>query len=295
MRLCRFNDKHVGVVIDDHVYDITELLTDIPRPSWPYPPQDWLIASMLTEHARLAATLAELHNAPGSRFPRIKLADLTLQAPVANPGKIIGAPVNYRAHIDEANADEQISYSRAIGTLEDHGLFLKANTALIGPDGEIELPFPDRRTDHEVELGVIIGQPARRVTRDEAMQHVFGYCVALDITVRGKEFPGFRKSPDTFAVIGPWVTTADEIANPNALDLALSVNGEMRQQSNTQHLILNVERLIEYASAMYTLMPGDVIMTGTPAGVGPIEPGDLLEATVDGLGQLVVSVAQSRD
>ena len=295
MKLCRFNDNHVGVVIDDHIYDITELLDGIPRPSWPYPPQDWLIASMLTEQPRIAALLAEPHKALGSRFPSMPLADMMLQAPVANPGKIIGAPVNYRAHIDEANADEQISYSRAIGSLEDHGLFLKATTALIGPDGEIELPFPDRRTDHEVELGVIIGQPARRVSRDEAINHVYGYCVALDITVRGKEFPGFRKSPDTFAVIGPWVTTADEIANPNALDLALSVNGQVRQQSNTQNLILNVERLIEYASAMYTLMPGDVIMTGTPAGVGPIEPGDRLEATVEGLGQLAVNVARERD
>lgn len=291
MKLCRFSNDHIGAVVADRVYDITSLLDNVPRPSWPYPAQDWLIATLLTEQTRIAPALEESHAELSQRFPNFPLASVRLQAPVANPGKIIGAPVNYRAHIDEANADEQISYSRAIGSLEDHGLFLKANTALLGPDGQIRLPFSDRRTDHEVELGVVIGAQAKNVHRDQAMNHVFGYCVALDITVRGKEFPGFRKSPDTFAVIGPWLTTADEIEDPNALDLQLSVNGEIRQQSNTRHLILNVQRLIEYASAMYTLNPGDVIMTGTPEGVGPIAPGDCINAKVAGLGELEVAVA----
>jgi len=120
---------------------------------------------------------------------------------------------------------------------------------------------------------------------------VFGYCIGLDMTVRGPEFPGFRKSADTFAVLGPWIVTADEIADSNALDLSIRVNGELRQQSNTRYLIYNVQRLIEYASATYTLYPGDVIMTGTPAGVGPVTFGDVLDATVEGVGSMTVRVA----
>ena len=150
------------------------------------------------------------------------------------------------------------------------------NSALIGCSEEVLIPLADRRTDHEVELAVIIGKKARAVSRENAMAHVFGYSIGLDMTVRGPEFPGFRKSADTFAVLGPWITTADEIADPNALDMSIRVNGELRQEANTRDLIFNVQRLIEYASAMYTLHPGDVIMTGTPAGVGPVQPGDVL-------------------
>jgi 2-keto-4-pentenoate hydratase/2-oxohepta-3-ene-1,7-dioic acid hydratase in catechol pathway len=138
---------------------------------------------------------------------------------------------------------------------------------------------------------VVIGRKAKRVSRQNALDCVFGYCIGLDMTVRGAEFPTFRKSADTFSVLGPWVVTKDEIADPNILDLSIRVNGEVKQSSNTKYLIFDVQRLIEYASSMYTLYPGDVIMTGTPAGVGPVSPGDLLEASIPGLGSLSVRVA----
>jgi len=171
------------------------------------------------------------------------------------------------------------------------GLFLKANTALLPSGGRVLIPFENRRTDHEVELVAVIGKAGRRISRTAALDHVIGYSIGLDMTVRGPEFPGFRKSADTFAVVGPWLTTADEVPEPNTLDLELRVNGELRQCSNTKFLISDVQTLIEYASAMYTLCPGDLVFTGTPAGVGPVRPGDLISATIQGLGELHVGVA----
>ncbi|SDN61048.1 fumarylacetoacetate hydrolase family protein [Pseudomonas jinjuensis] len=284
MKICRFNDNRIGIVRDDMVHDITPLFASLGEPGWPYPSYDWIIGNFPRVRDQIEPYLA--------RAATLPLSAVTLRAPVANPGKIIGAPINYRDHIDEANADQQIAHGKTFTTLDQYGLFLKATTALTGPDGTVEIPFPERRTDHEIELGVIIGRKARRVPRERALEYVFGYCVALDMTVRGPEFPGFRKSADTFAVIGPWITSADEIADPNNLDFELSVNGEVRQKSNTQYLIFNVQRLIEYASAMYTLQPGDIIMTGTPAGVGPVQPGDVMHARVSGLGELTMRMAQ---
>ena len=130
-------------------------------------------------------------------------------APVANPGKIIGAPINYKDHIDEANADNEINHGKTYTELDKFGLFLKANSSLIGCSQEIQIPFADRRTDHEVELAVIIGRTAKRVSRATALDYVMGYSIELDMTVRGPEFPTFRKSPDTFCVLRPWMVTKD--------------------------------------------------------------------------------------
>jgi 2-keto-4-pentenoate hydratase/2-oxohepta-3-ene-1,7-dioic acid hydratase in catechol pathway len=284
MKLCRFNDNRIGVVRDGQVHDITPLFERFGSPGWPYPAYDWIVGHFDQVRPEIDGFLAGAERTP--------LADVTLRAPVANPGKIIGAPINYDDHIAEANADRQINHGKQFVSLDKLGLFIKAPTSLLGPDGTVQIPFPDRRTDHEVELGVVIGRQARRVPRERALDHVFGYCVALDMTVRGPEFPGFRKSPDTFGVIGPWITTADEVPDPNTLDLDITVNGETRQRSNTRHLIFNVQHLIEYASAMYTLMPGDVIMTGTPAGVSPVGPGDRMVARVQGLGELTMTIAR---
>lgn len=283
MKLCLFNENRIGVAVGEDVVDVTEAFAAIPKATWPYPRSDWVI-----EHFADVRSTVERMSRTGVRVP---LSGVTLRAPVANPGKIIGAPINYKDHIAEANADAQINHGKTFTELDKFGVFLKANTSLIGCSDEIEIPFPDRRTDHEVELAVVIGRKAKRVSRQEALDYVFGYSIGLDMTVRGPEFPCFRKSPDTFCVLGPWIVT-DEIADPNVLDLSIRVNGEVKQSSNTQYLIFDVQRLIEYASATYTLYPGDVIMTGTPAGVGPVAPGDVLEASIAGIGAMSVRVAR---
>ncbi|MEO6625907.1 MAG: fumarylacetoacetate hydrolase family protein, partial [Burkholderiaceae bacterium] len=220
-----------------------------------------------------------------------RVADVRFDAPVANPGKIIGAPINYQAHLAESQVNPAIAHGRAVTSIADWGLFLKAGSSLIGCGQDIQLRFADRRNDHEVELGVVIGSTCRQVAKAQAMQHVAGYTVALDMTLRGTEFQCFRKSIDSYSVLGPWMVTADEIANPDELDLWLRVNGEMRQQSNTRHLVYGIARLIEFASSFYTLEPGDVIMTGTPEGVGPVLPGDLIEAGIAQVGTFSIRVA----
>ena len=284
MKICRFDRDRIGLVEGDFVVDVTDKFDR--KPAWPLPHGDWIVR-------QIEGLLGELTAALNQDRKRIPLSQVRLESPIANPSKIIGAPINYQAHIEEANADQQISHGHTYTTLERYGLFIKANSSLIGVADSVEQRFPDRRTDHEVELVVVIGREARMVSRDDALNYVLGYTVGLDMTVRGQEWPGFRKSVDTYCVLGPYIVTADEIPDPNVLDLRLSVNGEERQNSNTNRLILNVQRLIEYASAFYTLYPGDVIMTGTPEGVSPVQPGDAIDATVERVGRLQVHVAPS--
>jgi 2-keto-4-pentenoate hydratase/2-oxohepta-3-ene-1,7-dioic acid hydratase in catechol pathway len=126
------------------------------------------------------------------------------------------------------------------------------------------------------------------VTRHEALASVAGYSIGLDISIRGSEDRSFRKSPDSYSVLGPWLVTADEIPDPGALDLQITVNGQVRQQSNTKYMILGVPELIEMASAFYTLQPGDLLFTGTPEGVSPIDAGDHIVATIEGIGSMTV-------
>lgn len=283
MKICRFNGGRLGVVRDGLVHDVTSVLERLPAQRYPLPQKDLLIEALssLREPMLRAMQGAQCH----------ALETVSFDSPVANPGKIIGAPINYQDHLAESKADAGIAHGRQITSIGDWGLFLKAGSALIGCGQDIVLRFADRRNDHEVELGVVIGTECRQVARADAMAHVAGYAVALDMTVRGTEFQSFRKSIDTYAVLGPWLVTADEIADPGNLDLWLSVNGQMRQQSNTRHLVYDVPRLIEYASSFYTLQPGDVIMTGTPQGVGPVLPGDRIRAGVAQVGEFEIGVA----
>jgi 2-keto-4-pentenoate hydratase/2-oxohepta-3-ene-1,7-dioic acid hydratase in catechol pathway len=285
MKLCRFNGNHLGVVDGDAVLDVSSVLALLPPQHYPLPQHDLLIAA-----------LPQLRPAIEQAMPnaaRFALTDVRLASPVANPGKIIGAPINYQAHVDESQKDQGINHGRKITSIGDWGLFLKAGSSLIGCDKPIQLRFNGRRNDHEVELGVVIGSACNQVHREDAFKHIAGYAVALDMTVRGTEFQCFRKSIDSYAVLGPWLVTADEIPNPDALDLWLTVNGQMRQQSNTSRMVYDVARLIEYASSFYTLNPGDIIMTGTPEGVGPVLPGDVIEAGVQGVGTIMMKVAPS--
>ncbi len=266
------------------VRDVTAALDVLPCYRYPLPTHDVLFAHLDEVAARVRAI------APTS--PQLPLAGLKLLSPVANPGKIVAAPVNYQKHLDEVKGDAQL-HQNTQGhtiTIQKAGLFLKATSSLAGPGEGIALRHLDRRNDHEVELALAIGKQGNNIPRGEALQYVAGYLIGLDITIRGTEDRSFRKSPDSYTVLGPWLVTADEIPDPGALDLGISVNGEVRQQSNTKYMILGVPELIEMASSFYTLYPGDVISTGTPEGVSPIVPGDTVVATVEGIGSMEVRV-----
>jgi 2,4-didehydro-3-deoxy-L-rhamnonate hydrolase len=139
----------------------------------------------------------------------------------------------------------------------------------------------------------VIGKRADRIEPDKAFECVAGYCIGLDITVRGPEERSLRKSIDTYTVLGPWLVTADELADPSQLSLRLSVNGQVRQNANTRDLIIDVPGLIAFGAQFYSLMPGDVLLTGTPEGVGPIRAGDVLRSEISGIGEMTTLVEAS--
>jgi 2-keto-4-pentenoate hydratase/2-oxohepta-3-ene-1,7-dioic acid hydratase in catechol pathway len=222
-------------------------------------------------------------------LPKKALSAVRLLSPVKSPGKIIAAPVNYKAHIEEMKK-ANISPGFNIWDIEKAGLFLKATSSLVGPSQGIAQRFLDRRTDHEVELVFIMGKKASQVSRENALDYVAGYCLGLDVTVRGSEDRSFRKSMDSYTVLGPWLTTADEIPDPQNVQITLRQNGEVRQDTNTSDMLWDVAKLIEFATRFYTLHPGDVFFTGTPSGVSPIRPGDKLVASSPELGSMEVLV-----
>src|SRR5215831_10095237 len=247
MRFCRFGDGRLGLVEGSDIRDVTAALDVLPGYRYPFPAYDLLIANLdkVMEKTRAIAPTA----------PAIPAAELKFLSPVANPSKVIGAPVNYQKHLDEVKGDAQIHQNNPQHTAVIHktGLFLKASSSLVGPAEGIRLRKLDRRNDHEVELAVIIGKRANNVSRADALKYIAGYAIGLDITIRGSEERSLRKSADSYAVLGPWMVTGDEIPNPGDLNLKISVNGEERQNSNTKYMILGVPELIEFGSAFYTL------------------------------------------
>ena len=207
-------------------------------------------------------------------------------SPIARPSKILCIGLNYAKHAKETGA--------AIPT--EPILFMKSTSSLTGPYDNIIIPKNSEKTDWEVELGVVIGKKASYVSEEEAMDYVAGYVLHNDVSERAFQLErggtwDKGKGCDSFAPLGPWLVTKDEIPNPHKLRLWLSLNGKMMQDSNTDDLIFNIPQLISYSSQFMTLLPGDVISTGTPAGVGLgfspniyLKPGDVVELGIDGLG-----------
>jgi len=282
MKLLRFNDDRLGVLLGEQVADVSQALEVLPGHRYPLPRHDVLIAHLDRVRAEIDRLLPHA--------PRLPLAGLHLLSPVANPGKLVAAPVNYVKHLQEVLGDPNLHHQNRIDQIQRAGLFLKATSSLVGISAGVQLVLPERRTDHEVELAVVIGRTAKNVTAADALQYVAGYSIGLDITIRGPEERSLRKSPDSYSLLGPCLVTADELPQPGALAMALSVDGVQRQSSNTSDLILGVPELIEFASRFYTLHPGDVIYTGTPEGVGPIQGGEEIQARIEGIGEIRVQV-----
>jgi 2-keto-4-pentenoate hydratase/2-oxohepta-3-ene-1,7-dioic acid hydratase in catechol pathway len=278
MRFVVYDDSRLGLLRNGELVDVSDLVA-AGDTAWP----PVFLLRAIAGFDRLRPRLEEaLRTRPGRPLARARL-----EAPVVFPTKVIAAPVNYRLHIEEMRS----LVKGELHAIEKYGVFLKAPSSVVGPGATIELPFPDRRTDHEVELGVVIGRTARNVATADAMRHVFGYTGVMDITVRGDEDRSTRKSFDSFTPVGPVLVTADEIPDPHGLQLQLWVNGERRQNGNTRDMIWNVPKLIEFASHVMTLYPGDLISTGTPEGVGPLAPGDEVTIEIEKIGRMSVNVA----
>jgi len=282
MKICRFDDNRLGLVQGDSVLDVTAALDALPAYRYPLPRTDQLIEhlEMLKPHILEAAKGAKA----------IPLAQVKLLSPVANPGKIVAAPVNYKAHLEESRNDVEINFNRKVIEIQTIGLFLKATSSIVGASEGVAVSMPERRNDHEIELVAIIGKPARNVSKEDALDYVAAYCIGLDMTIRGQEERSMRKSLDTFTVLGPWMVTPDEVGEPNSQQMVLTVNDEPRQNANTGDLIMNVRDLISWASTFYTLQPGDILMTGTPDGVNRVVPGDTIHATIEKIGGMKVKV-----
>ena len=282
MKICWFNEDRLGVIVDGTLRDVSVALSVLPARAYPAYVGDLLIAHLDAVRSEIERVLPQA--------PVVDLQSVRLGSPVAQTGKIIGVPVNYQKHVEEANADVGTFTSRYTGGILEQGLFIKASSSLIGCSEAVRLSMPERLTHHELELGVVIGKKTRNVSASEALGCIAGYAIALDMTVRGPEDRSLRKSLDTYSVLGPWLVTADEIADPQALNMKLTVNGETRQETNTSQMILYIAEQIEWASRFYTLYPGDIIMTGTCEGVGPVVAGDLMHAEIEGVGAMDVRV-----
>ncbi len=289
MKICRFDQDRLGIVEDDTVFDVSEALSALRPLRWPLAPGDPLVADL----PALTRAIARCRTTAVGR----PLDSVHLHSPITSPTKIMAAPANYRLHVEldtrDPGVDQGVHRQALVGVerpVDKYGLFLKAASAIAGPADGICTVLPERRTDHEVELAVVIGRSGRSIPRLHAMDHVAGYCIGLDMTVRGAEDRSFRKSPDSYAMLGPWLVTADEVLDPHSLALSLWVNGERRQHSSTASMTVDIPDLIAAASAMYTLHPGDVILTGTPEGVGPVHPGDELRVAIESIGEMNLQV-----
>lgn len=240
------------------------------------------------------AGLERVRELVAGRTGSVGLEDASLLAPVTRPRKILAIGLNYADHIEESGREPP----------EFQIWFNKQVTALNSPFGDIERPLVSEYLDYEGELCVVIGRAGRHISRDAAAGHIFGFCVGNDVSVRDWQLRTptmtIGKSFDTHAPVGPWVTTSDEIADPHDLELRTFVNGELRQSSSTGKMVFDVYAQIEHLSTAFTLEPGDILFTGTPAGVGgAMKPpsflgdGDVVRVEIDGLGAIENRVVEA--
>lgn len=275
MRIARFDEGRIGVVDGDDIVDVTAVCGVDPA-EWPAVGPLRLIRDFEALRPAIEAALPTA--------PRQALANVRLETPIPWPNKVIAYPVNYHAHGREMQATYRAT---------NQGFFLKPSSAVSGPNDPVELPdVPGREVHHESELAIIIGKEVRGLKREDWRQAVFGYACLLDMVVRGREERVFRKAYDTFCPVGPWIVTADEVPDPANLGMKLWVGDELRQSANTRDLVLDIPGMIETASAVMTLYPGDIIATGTPEGVGPVVDGDVIRIVIDQVGEMNVPVVQ---
>jgi len=274
MKLVRFNEGRIGVARDGKVYDASAAL-GLDLGEWPPVGMNRLIADFARHRAGLEAAF---------KGPGVPIESVRLLTPVPWPNKVLAYPVNYLAHGEEMKSKNRANLN---------GFFLKSSASVCGPADAIVLPdLPSREIHHEAELAIIIGKTGRHVSLEKAREYIFGYACLLDITVRGSEERVMRKSYDTFCTVGPWIVTADEVPDPDNLDMKLWVNDGLRQSANTKDLLVDIPNMITVAASVTTLYPGDIIATGTPAGVGPIGAGDTVRIEIAGVGGMSVPVVR---
>jgi 2-keto-4-pentenoate hydratase/2-oxohepta-3-ene-1,7-dioic acid hydratase in catechol pathway len=263
----------IGVVDGEEIVDLAAAAPELPR--------EMLALLEAGQEARAAARAAT------ARGPRVPLAEVRLEAPIARPPKFLAVGLNYADHVAESG----------MKTPEHPTIFNKQSTCVTGPSDPIHVPRASHVVDYEGELGFVVGRRCRHVSREDAADVIAGYLVVNDVTVRDWQLrvPTWTmgKSFDTHGPIGPWIVTSDELSDPHRLALRTWVNGELRQESNTKELIFDCFALVEHLSTAFTLEPGDIVATGTPSGVGItmkpprlLKPGDRVRVEIEGIGAI---------
>lgn len=269
-------EARIGIVVNDRIIDVAAHLADAPSD------MIGLINQWTAQRPRFEALAGKAGGAD-----ELALADVKLLAPVPRPGKIFGIGLNYADHIAESG----------MGRPADQVWFAKAVTSTNAPFASIELPLASTQLDYEAELAFVIGTRCRNVPVERAHEVIFGYCAANDVSVRDWQLKTSQfvlgKSFDTHCPYGPWIVTSDELGDPHALDIRCFVNGEIRQSSNTKELIYNCFEQVAHLSQAMTLEPGDLILTGTPGGVGIgfkparwLQAGDVVRVEIDRIGMI---------
>jgi 2-keto-4-pentenoate hydratase/2-oxohepta-3-ene-1,7-dioic acid hydratase in catechol pathway len=285
MKLCRFDEDRLGVVVGNMVHDVTAAQDEIRKSARYDMKGDAVIAALPTWRPRIEEMAKQVAGKP--------LSSVKLLSPIARPSKTMAAPTNYKKHIEEMRSRTDLpreATQRQPPDIGKAGIFLKSNSSIVGPSEGIPLRFLDRTNEHEIELVAVIGKQGTNIPKDKAKEYIAGYTLGLDMTCRGGEDRSFRKSIDGYSVLGPWFVTADEIANPDDVTVTLTVNGVLKQTADTKDLIYDISRLVEFASSFYTLYPGDVYYTGTPQGVSPVKPGDVLRGECKEVGAFEIKV-----
>ncbi len=283
MKICRFDDQRVGVVEGNEVLDVTECIGVLPTQAWPFPTYDVFVANWPLIQKEILRIKAHAQ--------RLPLASVKLLSPIANPNKIIGIAGNRKNRdSDVIDFGPGVELNNTRRESDPPRMFLKANSALCGASAGVALRFLDRRTDPEAEFTYVIGKQGSCIPIEEAMDYIFGYTIGIDMSLRGGEPPSTRKSIDTYAMVGPWVVTPDEVPDPDSIGFTLTVNGKVMQQANTRDCQFGPAEIISHLSTFYTLYPGDIIMAGSPLGFDRVYPGDKLIADFDHIGKMAFEI-----
>ena len=291
MKICHYNNKQAGVVVGDQVFNIGDALIKAGLARQGYTMLEILDALVNNPAAMQIARDA----AQGSGS--VPLSSVKLLAPIQNPGSLWAAAANYRAHqkemIERMGSDDRITKSKDELMAE---FFLKTTSSIIGPGDTVILPKVSKLVDFECELCAVIGKPAKKVSEDQALDHVFGYMMCWDISQRDPWGKGvqntrnIRKGFDTFTALGPWIVTKDEVGEPQDLSIKVLQNGKEVMVAHTSDMICGLRDHIRFLSSCLTLRTGDLITTGTPAGVSKLNHGDHLHGTLEKVGSMELHV-----
>jgi 2-keto-4-pentenoate hydratase/2-oxohepta-3-ene-1,7-dioic acid hydratase in catechol pathway len=291
MKICHYNSNQAGVVVGDRVHPIGEALVNARHLR-----DGYTMLEVIDALANQPAAMGCVRDSMKTASP-LPLSSVKLLAPIFNPSSLWAAAANYKAHQEEMRGRMRSSDRSSLSQDELMAeFFLKPTSSIIGPGGTVILPKVSQDVDFECELCAVIGKKARYVNEEKALDHVFGYTICWDISQRDPWGRGrqntrnIRKGFDTFTALGPWIVTRDEIDEPQNLSINVWQNGSLEMSAHTSDMICGLREHIRFLSSVLSLRPGDLITTGTPAGVHKLSDGDHLKGSIEKIGEMELNV-----